>query len=242
MHVLGVHYFPLTMPFFMLLSGLFILMFFVVLFKIVRHAYIAMGLAPQYVLTVLLLSLIGSYINIPIIQLPGEHVATGQDIFFYGMGYVLPVEQDWPGTLIAVNVGGAVIPTLLSLYLLMKNGLYLKGLVGIVIVAAICHSLAQPVPGLGIAIPVFVPPVATAVVALLLARAQAGPLAYIIGSLGTLIGADLLNLDKVAGLGAPVMSIGGAGTFDGIFVTGLMAVLFASLASGRRTGSQVRAL
>ena len=52
---------------------------------------------------------------------------------------------------------------------------------------------------------------------------------YIAGSLGTLIGADLTNLDKVRGLGAPVASIGGAGTFDGIFLTGILAVLLASL-------------
>ena len=48
------------------------------------------------------------------------------------------------------------------------------------------------------------------------------------GSLGTLIGADLLNLGKIQGLAAPVASIGGAGTFDGIFVTGILAVLLAA--------------
>jgi uncharacterized membrane protein len=68
-----------------------------------------------------------------------------------------------------------------------------------------------------------------AVVPLLLSLRQSAPLTYISGSLGTLIGADLLNLDKVQGLGAPVVSIGGAGTFDGIFLTGVLAVLFASL-------------
>ena len=47
--------------------------------------------------------------------------------------------------------------------------------------------------------------------------------------MGTLIGADLLNLDKISGLGAPVASIGGAGTFDGIFLIGIMAVLLAGL-------------
>jgi uncharacterized membrane protein len=66
----------------------------------------------------------------------------------------------------------------------------------------------------------------------LLSRAHAAPLAYIGGSLGTLIGADLLNLDKVQGLGAPVASIGGAGTFDGIFLIGILAVLIASLTGG----------
>ena len=72
------------------------------------------------------------------------------------------------------------------------------------------HWLAYPVPGIGIAVPVFFPAVATAVVALLLSREFAAPLAYVGGSLGTLIGADLSNLDKVRGLGAPVASIGGA--------------------------------
>jgi len=65
--------------------------------------------------------------------------------------------------------------------------------------------------------------------AMLLSREDSAPLAYIAGSLGTLIGADLTNLDKVRGLGAPVASIGGAGTFDGIFLTGILAVLLASL-------------
>ena len=55
-----------------------------------------------------------------------------------------------------------------------------------------------------------------------------------------MIGADLLNLDKIRGLGAPVVSIGGAGTFDGIFLTGIVAVLLASLIGGKSSGSQVR--
>jgi uncharacterized membrane protein len=90
------------------------------------------------------------------------------------------------------------------------------------------------VPGLGIALPILVPILTTAVIALLLSYRQAAPLAYISGSLGVLIGADLLNLDKLQGLGAPIASIGGAGTFDGIFLVGILAVLIASISS--RTG------
>jgi uncharacterized membrane protein len=71
--------------------------------------------------------------------------------------------------------------------------------------------------------------VAAAVIALLLSRTNAAALAYVSGSLGALIGADLLNLGNLQGLGAPVASIGGAGTFDGIFLTGILAVLIASL-------------
>jgi len=154
------------------------------------------------------------------------------------------VVVEWPGTIIAVNVGGAVIPGLLSLYLLARNRLWGLGLIAIAGVTVVCHILAEPVPGLGIALPVFVPPASAAIVALLLSRRYAAPLAYIGGSLGTLIGADFLNLGKVQGLGAPVASIGGAGTFDGIFLTGILAVLLASIFSppvrGREGAMRVR--
>jgi uncharacterized membrane protein len=149
------------------------------------------------------------------------------------MRYVVPVVVDSPRTVIAINVGGALIPTLMSLYLLARNRLWGLGLLATICVAAVCYWLAHPVPGLGIALPMFVPAIATAIVALLLSRQYAPALAYIGGSLGTLIGADLLNLDKVQGLGAPVASIGGAGTFDGIFLTGILAVLFAGLSPRR---------
>jgi uncharacterized membrane protein len=144
------------------------------------------------------------------------------------------------GTVIAVNVGGAVIPTLMSVYLLITRNLWVKGAIAIAIVALVLHWLAYPVPGIGIAVPVFFPAVTTAVVALLLSREFAAPLAYIGGSLGTLIGADLTNLDKVRGLGAPVASIGGAGTFDGIFLTGILAVLLAGLYHHRQRAAQLQ--
>ena len=93
---------------------------------------------------------------------------------------------------------------------------------------AIVHALAQPVPGLGIAVPTFIPPLLAAATALVLSRQMAPVLAYISGSLGTLIGADLMNLGKIQDIGASFASIGGAGTFDGIFLTGIIAVLLAS--------------
>src|SRR3569623_306647 len=41
------------------------------------------------------------------------------------------------------------------------------------------------------------------------------------------IGADLLRLNVIRKMGVPVAAIGGAGTFDGIFITGIVAVLLA---------------
>jgi uncharacterized membrane protein len=108
---------------------------------------------------------------------------------------------------------------------MVKNRLYVQSLTGVLIVAAVVHWMAQPIRGVGIAVPIFIPPLVATGIALMLTRRSKPALAYTIGSLGTLIGADLLNLGKIQGLGAPVASIGGAGTFDGIFLTGILAVL-----------------
>src|SRR6266496_3104078 len=92
-----------------------------------------------------------------------------------------------------------------------------------------CLLLARPVKGVGIVLPGLVPPVVAAITALAISEPLAPALAYVAGVLGTLVGADLLNLPRIRKLGAPVASIGGAGTFDGIFLSGLLAVLIATL-------------
>jgi len=221
----SLHYYPLAWPFLLILAFLFLVVVGLVELGILKYAYERMGIPPRYVLGVLLLSLIGSAINIPVAQLPPEKMVTAGYEDFFGVRYVVPVLQESPGTIIAVNVGGALVPLLLSLYLLVKNGFYLRAVVAVAIVAYVVHLFAYPVRGVGISVPMFIPPIAAAVVAMVLGWRRAPPLAYIAGSLGTLIGADLMNLGRVQGLGAPIASIGGAGTFDGIFVTGILAVL-----------------
>jgi uncharacterized membrane protein len=231
------HYFPLAWPFFLLLALLFFFLVAFVEIGVLRYAYEQMGVPRRYVLLVLLLSLLGSSINIPVAQLQPERMVTERYVDFFGVRWVIPVVQAWPGTIIALNLGGAVIPTILSLYLMVKNNLYVRGTLAVAAVAVVTHWLAQPVRGVGISVPTLAPPVVAAAVAIVLGWRRAAPLAYIAGSLGTLIGADLLNLDKVQGLGAPVASIGGAGTFDGIFVSGILAVLLSSIFGGPRQSS-----
>jgi len=221
-------YLPLTPGFFSILVVIFFALLVFVQLGLLRYAYLRLGVSPAMALALLAGSLIGSYFNVPIAEIPGERVVTGAVVDFFGMQYQVPVLLDQPGTVLAVNVGGAAIPTLMSIYLLLRYELWLKGLFAVALVAAFVHWMATPVPGLGIAVPIFAPVLATAIVAVVLARERAAPLAYIAGSLGTLIGADILNLDRIGGLGAPIASIGGAGTFDGIFLTGIAAVLLAS--------------
>jgi uncharacterized membrane protein len=230
-----VHYLPLTPGFFSILVVLVVGLIILIQLRILRYAYMRLGVGPGAALVLLFGSLIGSYFNIPVTVLPGPPpVQSGEIVEFFGIRYVVPVVVSWPGTVLAVNVGGAVIPTIMSTYLVIRYQLWLKAAIATAAIAFIIHSMATPVPGIGIAVPVFAPVVATAILAFILSREYAAPLAYIGGSMGTLVGADLLNLDKINGLGAPVASIGGAGTFDGIFLTGILAVLLAGIASPSR--------
>ena len=223
------YYLPITAPFFAILVGVFALLFILIQVNILRYAYTRLGVSSGTALLLLLASLLGSYINIPVWEFPEEIVRSGHEVVYFGIHYVIPVVEQYPGTILAVNVGGGLIPTALSLYLLAKNDLWTPGIITTAVVTLLVHMLAEPVEGVGIAVPIFVPPVVTALTALLISRHHAAAVAYAGGSLGTLIGADLLNLGAVRGLGAPVASIGGAGTFDGIFLTGIVAVLLASL-------------
>lgn len=220
-------FFPLTLPFFLILFFLIAILIGLIEIGILEYAYEKIGINRRYIFILLLLSLIGSYVNIPIVELPARRIVSDQVVTYFGMQYIIPRVYHWQRTVIAANLGGAIIPALLSVYLLLKNRIYGRGLIGSAIVAFIVHSMAEPVPGVGIAIPVFIPPLVAAGIALLLSQRFAPPLAYISGSMGTLIGADLLNLGRIQELGAPVASIGGAGTFDGIFVTGILAVVLA---------------
>lgn len=221
------NFFPLATPFLILLVLLVVVVIVFFELGVVQFAYEKIGIDRRYVFALLMASLLGSYINIPVGELPEERVLSGQVIRFFGMRYVIPLVCERPKTVIAINLGGAVIPVLLSLFLVFKHGVVLRMLLAVAIVSLVVHAAARPLLGVGIAVPMFIPPFAAATVALLLAPDSAPAIAYVSGTLGTLIGADLMDLRKLRGLGAPVASIGGAGTFDGIFLAGIIAVLLA---------------
>ena len=227
------HYLPGQLLLYLLLGGLVLGMLLLLQIGLLDRAYRSLGLEPRVAMLVLLASLIGGYLNIPIAQLPEAHVVARAYVDPFGMSYLVPQVVDWPGTILAVNVGGAVIPILLSTYLVLHDRLYVRAAIAVAIVAVVAHGLATPIPGVGIAISWFWPPVLAAIVALILSRGYAPPLAYVGGSIGVLIGADLTNLDQLQTLGAPVASIGGAGTFDGVFLAGIAAVLLSGIGQRR---------
>jgi len=212
--------------FFLVLAFLFVLLEI----HVINYAFVTLGLPPELAFTALLVSLVGSYINIPITRVAGGQPHPAEIVRSFGIRYRVPTRYATDSTIVAVNVGGAIVPVLISVYLLMQMPtIIVPALVGVAIVTAIVHRFAMPVPGMGIATPMLIPPIVAAACGYFLGSSQhhRDAVAFISGVIGTLIGADLLNLRNLRDLGAPVASIGGAGTFDGIFLTGIVAVLLA---------------
>ncbi|HOQ20498.1 MAG: DUF1614 domain-containing protein [Methanothermobacter sp.] len=193
----------------------------------VMLAFTRLGIPPTLAYTLFWVSLIGSSINIPIKEWTRE-VYQIREINFFGINYRIPYHGQ-KKTVLAVNLGGAIIPLTIVTYEILRLSnnpqLILNSIIAMIIVATICKIFARPIKGLGIAIPAFIPPIVAAITALIIGGENPVVVAYISGTIGTLIGADILNLHKIKDLGAPIASIGGAGTFDGIFLTGIIAVL-----------------
>jgi len=230
-------------PFTILALALFgVLAIFVlplVFLGIIGTAFLNLGFSWREVLLILLATLLGSFVNIPVTTLEGRGIVYQEEyVPFVRMLYRIPVAVE--RTVLAINVGGGIVPVLLSLYLLaasvaMTGSLRTAGLalLGIPLVSLLVHLTSRVVPGLGIVTPFFIAPLAALACGLVLSIPSGGGsmaapvIAYTSGTLGVLIGADLLNLDRIRDLGAPMVSIGGAGTFDGIFLAGVIAAFLA---------------
>ena len=208
---------------------LFILILVVIIIQVgaFTMALGKLGLSAHSAMLLLACTLMGSAINLPLFSMKAEEPSEEARQMFRGLLFGRPLPFTGK-TIVAVNVGGALIPVSFSVYLVAINQLpFVQVIPAIAIVAACCRIFSRPIPGLGIGIPVFIAPITAALTALLLAPEHSAPMAYICGTLGVLTGADLMRLQDIRKLGTPVASIGGAGTFDGIFFTGIVAVLLA---------------
>ena len=208
-----------------LLLIVFIFLAVMVQTGLVRVAFDKLGLSQSSALLLMFSSLAGSVINLPLFRItsepprPGTLPPLGRFWFFQQLEY-------HGKTLIALNVGGCLVPLSFSLYLLTNNPLPPgDALLGVGVVTILARIFSRPISGLGIGMPLFIAPIGAALAALIINPEQSAPLAYISGTLGVLIGADLLRFKDIRRLGVPLAAIGGAGTFDGIFISGIVAVL-----------------
>jgi uncharacterized membrane protein len=219
-----------NMPVKSLMAFFLITLFFAVMLQIhlFEIAFAKLGLAPEVTLFLLIGALFGSGINLPVYSLHTKEI--GHLVMSPDQKPVWEIFQPVREgkVVIAINVGGCIIPVGLCLYFISLQLIDpIKLVVAIATITALSFKFSRLIPGMGVGMPIFVAPLASALVALLLDPEHAAHLAYVSGVLGVLIGADVLRLNSIAALGAPIAAIGGAGTFDGIFMTGMIAALLA---------------
>lgn len=221
-----------TLP--MLLIAAILVVLFPFLFGELMFASLSkLHLTPSIALACVIAIFFGGIINIPIKSVVRESDVTEHPLDVYGLGGLWPqLRRVRRTTIIAVNVGGCLIPATLALYeLVYLAETSLLGLaaavVGCVVNVVVCYVIARPMAGIGIAMPAVVSPLVAAVLALLLQPDMAPPVAFIIGVVGPLVGADLLHLRDIGASETGVVSIGGAGTFDGIVLSGIVAAYLA---------------
>jgi len=196
------------------------IIFLVWFFKIVNFSFQKLGLTPNLTFLLLLLTIIGSQINIPLGKYRVRNIRRTN---FFGFSFI---QKEIQG--IAINLGGGVIPLIISLYLFQQVEDFIPVLITLFLMILITHFFARVIPGVGIGLPALIPPVFAALFSLIFYPQNPAICAYISGTLGTLIGADILNLYKLRQYQG-LISIGGAGVFDGIFLTGVIAVFLTAL-------------
>ncbi|MGM0441138.1 MAG: DUF1614 domain-containing protein [Elusimicrobiota bacterium] len=196
--------------------------------NMVTGAFNILGFTPQQAFSLLILSLLGAAINIPLKKWPAvyKNKKDTDSSPFSNLNSILVPDKK----VLAINLGGAILPGLISLWLILriinKYPAYFPLFIMVLILnIAVSYKISKPVPGKGIAVPLFIPPLVVSIPSLLFAQEIAPIIAFPAGVLGVIIGADLLHLKDITGLDGPVMvSIGGAGTFDGIFLCGILSV------------------
>ncbi|MEJ2508318.1 MAG: DUF1614 domain-containing protein [Gammaproteobacteria bacterium] len=218
---------PFSPLHFLLFIAAIVLLLAFIQIGILSIAFDKLGLSSDSAVLLLFSSLFGSAINLPLFSVSADAQVAQPPRPIRGL--LLPPQREFTGrTLIAINVGGGLIPICFSLYLILHNHLaWVTVVLTVALVAAISRLVSRPIAGLGIGMPIFVAPISAALIAVIVDSAHSAPLAYVCGTLGVLIGADLLRLKDIRRMGVPIASIGGAGTFDGIFITGIVAVLLA---------------
>ena len=136
---------------------------------------------------------------------------------------------------VGVNMGGGIIPIILSIYLYFKKNLDLKKmLIGIFAVSIVTYLVTYVDPSKGIVATVplaFVPALFASMISIFFLYKdfkKAAPFAYVSGTIGVLIGADFFHLYELLNHSIDVKTnsvIGGGNVLDMIFITGIIAVI-----------------
>ena len=218
-------YLPVSLLLFLLFLILLPFIWFALTIDVVQAAAAKLGFSPNVALLLLMGVIIGSTINIPLYRIESPNDLLDDFVAMYQRQFWgIPLFQTKRVTVVALNVGGGLIPTVLALYQFQQVN-PLSILLVTAIVTTVSYFAAHVTPGIGIQMNPLLAPLTAALSAMILASSHIPAVAFAGGVLGTLIGADLLHLKDITSMSAGVLSIGGAGVFDGIALCGLFALL-----------------
>ncbi|MFA4848602.1 MAG: DUF1614 domain-containing protein [Methanoregula sp.] len=220
----------------LLLVGLVILLIPLLLLGVIGAAFTKLGFSWISAIAVVLLMLFGSYVNIPVYTIKRDMVRVSPDTTSgYGANSPWSPAPVW-NTIISINLGGAILPICISLYLLYQAVLITGASLlvpvgaGIALVALITFVSTRPVPGVGLRVPLIIPALTALLMGVLLfggAGIPATVLAFVSGTIGILLGGNLAHLHRIKDLDVADVSIGGAGTFGAIFICCILPALIA---------------
>jgi hypothetical protein len=195
-----------------------IILFYVIYFVLTK-AFRYLGFSPLESILIVVVSFLFTF---PII------------VFGYDMSNIAIFSyNNW---IVGINTGGALIPIIISIYLIIKRDIpLLKVFIGILVVTVVTYFVTKPVPSQGIVSNFpdwLLPGIVACISSVILLRKdfnKGAPLAYASATIGVLIGADFLHLYKLLSyeptkLGT-IAVIGGAVLFDLIFITGILSVI-----------------
>jgi len=220
------------LPLFIFLLLLILLPFF--LADAMLTALSILGLTSYQSLMAAIGIFAGGMINIPIRKFDIDTEWDQYQTLFGFKKFDFSVANNRKQMTLAINVGGGLIPSFLAFYQLYRFGLLYQDyvvvtamLAAVAINVAVCYKLARPIKNVGIALNAFIPAIVAALTAIFLAPEHAPVIAFVAGVSGPLIGADLMHLGDIKRISTGMASIGGAGTFDGIVLSGIVATLLA---------------
>jgi uncharacterized membrane protein len=227
---------PLSIFAIVLLIALLILIIPLLILGVIGAAFTRLGFSWISALAIVLLMLLGSFVNIPVYRVRRDMIRMPPSDSSVNGEFLQSSPSPVWDTTIFVNLGGAVIPFAVSVYMVYQailitgTSLLFSVCLGILLVAAITYVSTRSVPGSGIQVSLLIPGLAALLSALLLSGGTglaAAVTAFASGISGTLLGGNIAHLFRIKDLDVPSLSIGGAGTFGAVFICCILPALIA---------------
>lgn len=142
--------------------------------------------------------------------------------------------------LLTINMGGAFVPVVLSIYVLTKAGStkeWIRTIIAVILTAAAIYGISLIFSDFGhgrgdIVDPMYLFAISGGIIAYLLGRSRRG--SFIAGTLGYLFFNLFTFFRAITGQINAQVRLGGAGVFDSIVISGIFALLLAELVGESR--------